>query len=399
MPVFFRAPGIFTQDQSGCGQAAALNVHADGSVSLNTPQDSFDPLKDVAIEFYLTGLGAVADRKDGVPWQFNAQDSVYAPLIIGDDYVSLNPLAMVRSPYSGPAPGTVGGDQVNATFPPDFDFATWSRCRVPVWVAASSSKTQLTTISIHPGGGACADPAIDPAGMVVWQRTVLSDVSGVTTSTGVSAQFESDLSHTLPCRSWATLTCYSGPSMCATSIPHTLDLGQITASGKGFAPSPLSRLDVYRAALPNDLTFGGSYTVTATGGKDIGAFSATANLPLPITLTSTFPPGSAQSSGVGRLYWTGGDASSWVAVELLTRRPGQDPAVLLVGYAPASDGSAVYIQIGSPFDIPPGIEEELLVFQMPASVPSQEFTAPGAFAAEQRWRYVWDFRGLVSSGE
>ena len=27
------APGIFTQDASGCGQAVAFNVHADGSVT------------------------------------------------------------------------------------------------------------------------------------------------------------------------------------------------------------------------------------------------------------------------------------------------------------------------------------------------------------------------------
>src|ERR1700733_6809222 len=43
---FGSAPGIFTQDSSGCGQAAALNIHAAGSVTPNTPQTSFDPQRD-----------------------------------------------------------------------------------------------------------------------------------------------------------------------------------------------------------------------------------------------------------------------------------------------------------------------------------------------------------------
>jgi len=49
--------GVFTQDTSGCGQAVAYNVHADGSVSLNTPQNSLDPGKDAGLTFFLTGLG------------------------------------------------------------------------------------------------------------------------------------------------------------------------------------------------------------------------------------------------------------------------------------------------------------------------------------------------------
>jgi IPT/TIG domain-containing protein len=31
--------GIFTQDMSGCGQLSAYNIHSDGSMSLNTPQN------------------------------------------------------------------------------------------------------------------------------------------------------------------------------------------------------------------------------------------------------------------------------------------------------------------------------------------------------------------------
>jgi trimeric autotransporter adhesin len=72
---FGSAPGIFTQDSSGCGQAAALNIHADGSTTPNTPQTSFDPQKDSGFAIFLTGLGYFPDRADGVPWSYNAADN------------------------------------------------------------------------------------------------------------------------------------------------------------------------------------------------------------------------------------------------------------------------------------------------------------------------------------
>lgn len=63
--------GVFTQDMSGCGQLSAFNIHADGSLSLNTPQSSLDPVSDFGLAIWFTGLGLFPDRTDGVPWQFN----------------------------------------------------------------------------------------------------------------------------------------------------------------------------------------------------------------------------------------------------------------------------------------------------------------------------------------
>ena len=71
------APGIFTQDASGCGQAVVFNIHADGSITMNTPETSLDPVKDVGLTVFLTGLGPVGDRVDGVPWVFNPAEDVH----------------------------------------------------------------------------------------------------------------------------------------------------------------------------------------------------------------------------------------------------------------------------------------------------------------------------------
>jgi uncharacterized protein (TIGR03437 family) len=68
--------GIFTQDMSGCGQLSAYNIHSDGNMSLNTPQNSLDPTGDYGLAIWLTGLVAFPDRADGVPWQYNPSDNL-----------------------------------------------------------------------------------------------------------------------------------------------------------------------------------------------------------------------------------------------------------------------------------------------------------------------------------
>jgi len=74
-----KAMGMFTQGSTGCGQVAAFNVHADGSIAVNTPQNSLDSQSDLGLAIFLTGLGPFADRLDGVPWQFNPADQVKPP--------------------------------------------------------------------------------------------------------------------------------------------------------------------------------------------------------------------------------------------------------------------------------------------------------------------------------
>ncbi|MBZ5606719.1 MAG: hypothetical protein LAP38_00565 [Acidobacteriia bacterium] len=60
----------------------------------------------------------------------------------------------------------------------------------------------------------------------------------------------------------------------------------------------------------------GSYTVTGTGGKDIGSFSATLTIPATPTLTSPTPSNNApvtRSNGL-TVTWTGGDPNAYVEI-------------------------------------------------------------------------------------
>jgi hypothetical protein len=67
------APGLSTADSSRCGQAAALNVAPDGSLSVNSPANSAAPGDYLVL--YGTGLGAFwSPPASGVPCtgqQFN----------------------------------------------------------------------------------------------------------------------------------------------------------------------------------------------------------------------------------------------------------------------------------------------------------------------------------------
>jgi len=194
---FGSAPGIFTQDSSGCGQAAALNIHADGSVTPNTPQTSFDPQKDSGFAIYLTGLGYFPDRADGVPYSFNPADDrsiqfgVSVGVVPGVAHSSVN----LATSYAGPAPGLIGVDQVNAMyyyFGPTISVPMPEGCRMPLFVIGNGTtalSSQLANISVHSGGGACTDTPAASLGIAIWQQNVTSDTSGVSSSSSAAIQF------------------------------------------------------------------------------------------------------------------------------------------------------------------------------------------------------------------
>ena len=56
------------------------NVHADGTVTLNTPQSSFDRQRDLGLTIFLIGIGPFPDRTDGAAWPFNPGDNQKAQL-------------------------------------------------------------------------------------------------------------------------------------------------------------------------------------------------------------------------------------------------------------------------------------------------------------------------------
>jgi len=258
--------GIFAQGSTGCGQAVAFNVPPGGGpLSLNTTRNSFDPEKDLGLAILLTGAGYFADRVDGAPWQFNPADNEAPP--VATDNGPSGPLEVIfgapnstalhyelYTEYVGPAIGYAGIDQVNG-------IANWTGlqwtvpaqgCHVPMYLdLPNNSASQIVDVSIHSGGGACADSPAGMLGIVQLQSNTMSGTSGMSSSAAVTAQFlqSGGLGFPAPGPLGArppVATAYGFPpqveplpAACPAVVP-TLDAGNLTISGPGLASLTLT---------------------------------------------------------------------------------------------------------------------------------------------------------------
>ena len=125
-PVTTSAPGIFTGDSSGTGQAAMAN--SDGS--FNTASNPSTPGSYVT--FYLTGEGQTdPPGADGVIATLTANVKAPVTVLIGGHTAQLL--------YAGSAPGNVSGFcQINAVIPPDLQYGG----NLPLTVKIGSVSTQ-----------------------------------------------------------------------------------------------------------------------------------------------------------------------------------------------------------------------------------------------------------------
>ena len=404
-----KAMGIFTQGSTGCGQIAAFNVHADGSIAVNTPQNSLDPQTDLGLSIFLTGIGPFADRKDGVPWQFNQSDQVAPPLAALFGIPNLSTFrTSLNITYAGPAPALVGLDQVNGLLVRDRNgvaFPAPQGCKVPLFLTdATSSASQLVNVSIHNGGGTCVDPPSDGLATVTWRNNFVSDVSGPVSTDSVAIQFLQGPNITFR-QANSDNSFYIGsrppePAVCAVSYPATLDAGAIILSGPGLGPITLNAqnqngLTGYLASLPAGAIGAGAYQLN-------GAITATAQLPAPITISTALQPGMKVSSAL-TVNWIGGDAQSMVTVQFLVRDPVHTTSAFLSQQTvPASAGTAHFTGLfPSTFSTPqpyPTGNVEIILIQEPISGPTQPFTIPGfTLGGRQTWNYTFDYRGLSNN--
>jgi hypothetical protein len=398
--------GIFTQGSTGCGQIAAFNVHADGSIAVNSSQNSLDPQTDLGLSIFLTGIGPFRDRKDGVPWQFNPGDQAAPPMaaILGIPNLS-SFRTLLNITYAGPAPGLVGIDQVNGLLVRDQNgvpFLAPQGCKVPLFLTDStSSATQFVNVSIHNGGGTCSDSPSDGLAIVAWHKTFVSDINASASADSLDVQLMQGPSITFG-QANADNTFYIGrrppePGVCAAFYPATINAGPITVSGPGLNQSTLTAqnqngLIGYHAALPAGAITSGVYQLQ-------GAISATAQLPAPINVTSTLQPATKVNSAL-TVNWTGGDTQSMVTVQFLVRGPTDTVSAFLAQQTvPASIGTVHFTgllptTIGTPQTYPTGAVE-VIVIQEPISGPTQPFTVPGLTqGGRQTWAYTFDYRGL-----
>ena len=400
------APGLFTQDASGCGPGAVLNVGADGTLSLNSPVNSVSPKQFIAV--YGTGLGNYVDPPPaGTP-------TPAAPLVSstsgGDiayfDFTSPS-LSEISDKWAGLAPGLIGVDQFNQRVAS----ATREGCAVPIVAGSANGLSQPITISIHKGGGACVDPPEAGYGQILWEKDVTTTPSSSTETDTVSVSLQESPgrlvqpppSHVPNQLVYDTYT-FFGPS-CPVPGYRSLDAGVITVQGIGLSSTKTSLVPLgegqvagltkYQAILSTGTIRSGSYTVSAAGGADTGSFQSTVQIGADIVITTPLAGKIYSSQNPIIVKWTGGDASEWVTLMLVGHWGSKD--IVDTVSVPASAGTA-----GIPYAACCGFGTtggapnlEIVVQVTPDASVTAAFSAPGlSLGGQHVWQYTYRFEDI-----
>jgi uncharacterized protein (TIGR03437 family) len=335
--------GVFSVNQAGSGPAAAQNVAADGSLSLNTLINSAQPGQTVVL--WGTGAGPVSGNEAAGPLPGNL--SAFNLTV----YVGGVPAAVS---YRGRSGCCAGVDQINIVIPS----ASIAGCYVPVVVtgpalAGTAQNTQIpadhavgnfTTLSISANGGACTDASglnaaqlarfgagVDMAlGALAFERAprgltpaTIDSVTGGFGSYSPAAFFRTQGIFGLP----APGTCLSSPMPLTHAVPvdpalnDSLQAGStLTINGpNGMRQATRTADGTYDAGLGSasgtpapPFLSPGQFTVSNGGGGDVGSFSALFNMPAPLAWTNS----TANFQGVSSptLTWTGGSSGTLAVI-------------------------------------------------------------------------------------
>jgi uncharacterized protein (TIGR03437 family) len=398
--LYVNGPGVFTANGSGCGQAAALNVAPDGSLSLNSTSNSAAPGDSVVL--FGTGFGQPYFRSaDGTP-ALGVQTLGYA------GGFSVNGAGSYSLQYLGVAPGLVGTDQANLQIP----MGTRNGCAVPVEIGADFAPSQTVSISINAARGQCVDPAPQSYGTIALVRTISTGTSADGETDTLSARFPSGPQLTRPAVSQTTapgdyIANSGGPSLPSRSCPVAgyapLSAGTINVNGPtgsaALAPDLTTGSVAYSKSLPTGFLFGGTYNFSFTGGSTIGNFQGSVAVDPPIQVTAVDALASNSPNPV-TIAWAGAAPNSMVKVSLVYSSFMSSRSSY--GYAPASAGSFTFQPVCSGNPVPmgsgvvcsfglPGITE-VVVEQMPLAARTPTFQVSGLSGDVQIW---WTYRYII----
>ncbi len=351
--------GLFTGSGAGTGPALVQQYH-NGVPALNDISNSAIP-GDSAV-LWGTGLGPVTGDETQQPLA-PVPLAARAEVWVGDQQVPPDNVAFQgRSTFAGV-------DQINFTIP------NIAGCYVPVFVKVGNIVSNTVSMSIGASGGMCSDPLNSFTGMNL-QTNGLKQASvtlsrSTTKEPGLadyiadfaSGEFQSytwtqlAANQGLPVYGTCTVSTFFGTqgSVVDPVTPTYLDAGTLTLVGPAGGPLqiPSTSKGVYSDQIGNSGFLGivppslyltsGDYTLSATGGADVGPFTSTLTLPAPFAWTNRDAIASVSRANGVTVNWTGG--SGYVTIN------GSSATAQSVGasfscLAPASADT---------FTVPPGV--------------------------------------------
>jgi uncharacterized protein (TIGR03437 family) len=353
--------GVFTLNTAGSGPG----IFTDASYGPNTLTWSAHP-NEVWV-LWGTGLGPVSfDETRGAPVEDMKESDV--EVFVG--------FRKAEIAFRGRAPNYSGLDQINFRIPPGLD-----GCYIPVVIKVGGVVSNFVTISVASGRRTCkdelglSDPEIDAArqrdefkiGTVSFQKVVLSlaaipgfpevaikldngaadftryDFNRLIRTRGASgyAPFGQCLVHTFKGQTYQLSDPVQGAGLDAGSVSVAGPKGtkQFTLDSKGHYSAQLGGST--NPLLPSEeYLVKGTYTVTATGGADVRAFSATLNFPDPLTWTNRDSINVIPRSLDQPVRWSGGNpAQEYVSIVGVSMRSAPDVGAAFVCTERAAAGS------------------------------------------------------------
>jgi hypothetical protein len=271
------------------------------------------------------------------------------------------------------------------------------------------------------------DPPEASYGEILFQRTVATSASNtVTESETVTVSLQASPGKEPPpapdtslfvlpegaaFRSLPGSASTTGPS-CPVAGYRSLDAGTVTVQGPALGPLPapvvpyqegqIGGLQAYQATLAKDALQGGTHTVMASGGRDVGPFQITAHIGADIQLQTPLA-GAHVWAGCEplRIQWTGGDPDSWVTIKLV-RRDVTGSEFVMFHYRTRTSSGGVTIPAERPLHGPcreVNATRWLLIEVEPDPSAITSFSAPGlSLGGRVIWKHIHSFEVRLSIG-
>jgi uncharacterized protein (TIGR03437 family) len=320
--VVARSLGIATSNSGGTGAAQATIGNVNNGVSLvrmtagsvsfggyNWPLGPAQP----GDEIVLWGTGGGADPENDTGGSSGDQTAA------GNFTVSVDGTQIVPV-YSGTSSGYEGLWQVNFVLPPNIA----ADCFAYVTVTGGGQTSNGVTIAIAATGQTSCSTGIPAStlskldsgtgtitlgGLVIGKNIINGAVSyeiGGVINQYTAAEFLIPYGATKVGYCYFLNETYPVTGKEPSAPDSQLDAGSITLSGPGAGTNQtLAREGNFYTGTLNSITLGGSYTLTASGGSQVGPFSVTSAFPTAFTVTNLSSLTNVNRAQPLTVNWTG----------------------------------------------------------------------------------------------
>ncbi len=340
------------------GVGSGAGVLTDSSFNLLGLTNSAMPGQ--AVTLWGSGVGADTSNAD-TTYPQNQNNLTNIPMQVYIGGISANILYRGRSQYPGLDLNDVA---IPANVSPG--------CYVSVVVETGSVVSNTVTVPVSPNGGPCSDPTLGLSGTqlqtlaakgAAGANSMAVTVSQYTNGNGKVTNQAMVLASSIIGVEFGSGSNYASEGSCTVFSPGVefrfqapLDAGTIQVSGSAGA-SNLGSADFYRGQLPSGpLT--GTYTVSGSGGKDVGTFKVAVNIQSPFSLTNTSALASITRSQGATVSWTGGFAGGDVMLNGVAAGP--SGSINFYCHAPSSAGQLT-IPAATLLALPPGTGKLVIV--------------------------------------